>query len=217
MSTGLNGASIALSFISGLFFLIGCVGYADQKAAIENVAWITSSKNNLDVYFGLRTAYLSYKDPVMGTIDLSLDYGGDSCGDQDFCDKCQRDGQGALGLTIIALIFTTITLALSGALIASANKGMQIANIFMSFIAAAVSLIAIGLFMGECYNAVDDSSNADDDAAAYYYYDDDGGDPLSLKWGPGSILTIIGMLLMWIVVVLQIVATVMTGTTANQA
>jgi hypothetical protein len=90
-------------------------------------------------------------------------------------------------------------MALGGALVASANKSMQIANVIMSFFAALTSLIAIGLFMSDCYNAINNDSSDDDT------YDDDGSS-LSLKWGPGAILTIIGMLLMWIVVVLQIVA-----------
>jgi hypothetical protein len=198
MSAALNGTTVALSLISGLFFIIGCVGFADQREAIENTAWITSSKDGLDVYFGLRRAYVSF-DFFGSTFDANIQYGSSTQCTEDWCDKCQSGGQGAVGLTIIALIFTTVTMALGGALIASANKSMQIANVIMSFFAACSSLIAIGLFMGGCYNAIDNDSNDDDT------YDDDGSS-LNLKWGPGAILTILGMLLMWIVVVLQIVA-----------
>lgn len=192
MSAGLNGASIALCVISLIFFLVGCIAYSDDGDVIKNTAWFTSSDSGSDTYFGLKKVYFTF-----GSFDASVSYGSDSCPDNT-CDKCDQDGKGALGLNILAIIFTTITVALSGALLASANKGMQIANIFMSFIAAVCSLISIGLFMGDCYNAI---NNDDDD-----YYDDSG---LDLKWGSGSILTLIGMLMMWIVVVLQIAATAM--------
>jgi hypothetical protein len=201
MSAALNGTTIALSLISGLFFIIGCVGYADQRDAVQNTAWITSSKDGLDVYFGLRRAYVSF-DFFGSTYDGNVQYGSSTDCMDDWCDKCQSDGQGALGLTIIALIFTTVTMALGGALVASANKSMQIANVIMAFFAALTSLIAIGLFMSDCYNAINNDSSDDDT----YDDDTDDGSSLSLKWGPGAILTIVGMLLMWIVVVLQIVA-----------
>jgi hypothetical protein len=194
MSAALNGTTVALSLISGIFFIIGCVGYADQRDAVENTAWITSSKDGIDVYFGLRRAYVGV-DFAGTTFNLNLQYGSVDCTDS-WCDTCQSDGQGAVGLTILALIFTTITLSLSGALIASANKALQITNVLVSFFAATTSLIAIGLFMSQCYDAINKSDNDD--------YDD--GSSLDLKWGPGSILTILGMLLMWVVVVLQIVA-----------
>jgi hypothetical protein len=183
--SALNGLTVGISFISGIFFIIGCVGYADQRDAIENVAWITSSKNDVDVYFGLSRAYYS-SGPYKGNIQ----YGSSTCTDS-WCDDCQSGGQGALGLTIIALIFTTVTLALGGALMASANKSLQIANVIMSFFAASSSLIAVGLFMSGCYNAIDD---------------DDNSSMFDLVWGPGAVLTILAMLLMWVAVVLQIAA-----------
>lgn len=202
MSTGLNGASIALSLVSAVFFLVGCIGYSDQSQTIENVAWITSSKNDIDLYFGLQAAKISIDFGAYGTYADTLKYSSNTDCNGDFCDKCARDGQGALGLTIIALVFSIVVVGLSGALIASANKGMQIANTLISLISAAFSLIAVGLFMGECYNAI---NNEDDDDDGY----DDDGVSISLKWGPGAILTILGMLMMWIVVVLQIAAACM--------
>jgi uncharacterized membrane protein len=194
MSVALNGTSVALSLLSTIFFIIGSAGLAQDKSTVMNTAWIVSSQNGLDYYWGLQKVFAHYS--AFGyTLDVSVKYTSGDCGDN-WCNTCQSDGQGAGGLTIIALIFAVVTLAFSGALIGSKNRSMQICNVLMSFFAAFSSLVAIGLFMSQCYNSI---NNSDDDD-----YDDSFS--LSLKWGPGSILTILGMLLMWIVVVLQIAA-----------
>lgn len=214
-SVGLNGASLALATISSIFFIIGCVGYANQRDAVQNTAWFTASQDSVDYYFGLRYAYI-HVDISGFTFDGKIDYSDDACGG-DACDKCTRDGKAAFGLTVISTIFAVIVGAMSAAGIAAPNKMISIANVFLSFVAAVFSLIAIGLFMGECYNAIKDDSSGDDDDDAYYYDDDstDDSGSLPLKWGPGGILTIIGMLMMWIVLIFQIAAAAVGG--SNQA
>jgi hypothetical protein len=190
MAPALNFATLALSFIAGVFFVIGCIGYADQRAAIESVAWITSSKGGIDIYFGLSRAYVTVND----NLNLVFQYSSSDCNNE-WCDECDSDGQGAFALTIIAVIFAAITAGLSGALIVSNATTLQIASAGTAFIAAVAAVVAIGLFMNGCYNAAE---NGD-------------GDILSLQWGPGAILTIVGMALMWIAVLLQVVGVVTGG------
>lgn len=188
-SVGLNGASIALSVVSLAFFVVGCIGYSDEGKVLKSVAWITSDNNGLDTYFGLRSVYV-YIDLLDS--DAIRDYDDDACTFK-FCDKCEKNGQAAFGLTVIATVFTAIAFALSAASLAAFNKGIQVANIFMAFIAAAASLVGVGLFMGKCYKELDNAFS-------------DGTNGLDLEWGPGAVLTLIGMLLMWIVVIFQIAA-----------
>lgn len=199
MSAALNGTTVALSLISATFFLVGCFGYADFKSAVKNTAWIVSSNEGLDVHFGLRKAFLHY-DYRGYTEDYNNEY--DNCS-LTWCDNCFSDGKGTFGLTIIALFFACVTLFFSCALLVTKNRSMQISNVLISFFAAFSSMMGVALFMNDCYDAINSVNNDYDDD-----YDDDG--LFTLKWGPGSIVTLVGMLLMWIVLVLQIVA-VVTG------
>jgi hypothetical protein len=216
-SKGLNGASVALGVISTLFFVVGAIGYSSNTDAIENVAWITSSQDGVDIYYGLSKAYATL-DFNGETLDISFKYNSDSCSD-DWCDKCQRDGQAAVSLNILAIIFTVVVVGLSCTLLASPNRGMQTGSAIFSFLASLFSLIAVAVFMGECHKAIDDANSSDDDAYAAYGSTNDDGGIGDLKWGPGAVLALVGMLLMWIVTIFQ-VAAIFTSATApmsNQA
>jgi hypothetical protein len=200
-SNGLNGVSIALSVVAVTFFIVGTIAYSDGHKNIENTAWIKLSEGNRDGYFGLRNVY--FHDDIVD-FSVTAKYTNEFCTEK-YCDTCEKAGKAAFGLTIIATIFAAITMALSAASIASYNKGLQIANVFMAFLSAAASLIAIGLFMSWCWNALDKVFSGDDDGY-YPALGDDDGNGQHLKWGSGGILTIIGMLLMWLVVIFQIAA-----------
>jgi hypothetical protein len=91
---------------------------------------------------------------------------------------------------------------LSCTLLASPNRGMQTGNAIFSSLASMFSLIAVGVFMGVYYKDINDASSGDDDTYAY----DDGSSSLDLKWGPGAVLALVGMLLMWIVTIFQVAA-----------
>jgi hypothetical protein len=200
-SNGLNGVSIALSVVAVTFFIVGTIAYSDEHKNIENTAWIKLSEGDTDGHFGLRAIYFHLK-----SLDISFTgkYTDSRC-TEDYCDTCEEAGKAAFGLTIIATIFAAITMALSAASIATYNKSLQIANVFMAFLSAAASLIAIGVFMSWCWDALNKVFSGDDDGYTPTYGDDD-GNAQSLKWGSGGILTIIGMLLMWLVVIFQIAA-----------
>jgi uncharacterized membrane protein len=207
-SKGLNGASIALGVVSALFFVVGAIGYSKNTDAIENVAWIMSAQGGVDLYYGLSKAYATVEYNGQ-TTDLSIEYDSIWCGG-DWCDKCLRDGRTALALNILAIIFTVVVVGMSCALITSPKRGVQASSAICSFLAALFSLIAVAMFMGDCYTAIDNANSGSDDGddgTTYGYTNDDGGiGGLELRWGPGAVLALVGMLLMWIVTIFQVAA-----------
>lgn len=200
MAVRLNNLTASAAFLSGIFFVIGTVGYADQRAAIENVPWFYSS-SDADIYFGLRVAYTSIT--YFGvTHDAKVSYDGDNC-KADFCDDCLTNGNGTLGLLIVAIIFATITCALSGLLVFKPNSQVQMANFGAALISLAASVTGFGIFMGGCYGSI-----ANDD-------DDDG--LLDLEWGNGAMFTLTGVSLMALATSLQVTALCMSRPTAGMA
>lgn len=143
MTQPLNALSLALCVISLTFFLVACIGYSDDETTAKNVPWAVYDDNNVEQWFGLRM-YVAKAFGVQGSVEYS------DCTSNDTCDKCNQDGKAAFGLMIIALTFTTICAGLSGAMIASANSAMQIANVLIAFVGFGTSLISVGLFMVSC-------------------------------------------------------------------
>ena len=201
MSAVLNGISAAIAGLAVLFFIVGAAGYSNDSDVIEDVAWITISKNGFDVYYGLQKYLFKYNG-----YEPSLSYDSDTC-TLDSCDHCYKDGMASIALIIIALFFTTAVTCISGVLVTSANSIMQATNSGLALFAAIMGAISLGIFMGDCYNKVYDEVNTDDDYVG----------SVNLKWGPGSILTLIGVILMFIVAALQMSAIAMGGKTSMAA
>jgi hypothetical protein len=178
--SAINAISAGLAVVSFTFYLIGIIGYTPEKGSLVDVHWISINQGNSHIYFGLQNYYVD----VSGSHNL-VDYGSDEC-TQDFCDNCEWDGRVVGGLLIIALFFTVISFGLSAASVQAVSKPIGISNIVMSFIAFAVSLVGIIAFMGECYSDINGVYSP------------------KAQWGPGAILSIIGMVLMGIVFLLQI-------------
>lgn len=177
----LNAASAGLSLCALIFFLVGCIGFSVAYGTIENVAWIKGEEDGTDVYFGLAKFYFTssgFGDTVAYNNCLF-----------DFCDTCRDNGRAAFGLLILAIIFGAVSTGLAGALAMGSAGSLQIANTGISFISATFAIIGFGLFMGSCYKKIDDSDNVP---------------TLSLEWGPGSIIVCTGLIMMWLVVVLQV-------------
>lgn len=174
-----------------VFFIIGCTGYTETKENLENVPWITFKEDSLDLkaYFGLKAYRIDAFDS-----DTEA-YSADSC-TASFCDRCEHDGRSAIGLLVISTVFAAVTTVLSGALAASHNATSQLGNLFLSFVSAAFAIIGFGMFMGSCYMKIDEDSNFD------------------LKWGAGSIITLLGLIMMFVVVVLQFGAVIVGGGSA---
>jgi uncharacterized membrane protein YidH (DUF202 family) len=174
-SRAVNGLSTALSGLAVVFFLVGAVAYSGEAASVRNGAWITAS----DFYCGLRCVTRSHTT-------VTTEYS--NCSGS-ICKSCEKAGAGAFGLTVAAIIFSAITAVLSAASTARSTKGLQVTTVLTAIVSVTLSLIAVGRFMGSCWNALDNIIN-------------------DLKWGPGSVLTLIGMILMGVVVLLQIMASV---------
>jgi uncharacterized membrane protein len=98
-------------------------------------------------------------------------------------------------------VLATATAVLSGVSLCTKSFLVQISTLVAGLVSFSTSLVGVGLFMGNCYHVL---SQEDDN-----YF----GNP-EMKWGPGAILAIIGMLLMFIASALQIAVNCM-GTKAG--
>lgn len=187
--SAINAISTGFSVISFTFFLIGIIGYSPETGVLQDIPWIYVKFGNEEKYlFGTQNFYIDRP----GTHNVVF-YGDDEC-TFDFCGDCEWEGQVVGGLLVIALVFTAICIGLSGATITTVSKPMGISNIVMSFTAFAVSLIGIVSFMGRCFSEIDHVFPAK-----------------KPEWGPGSILSIIGMVLMGLVFLMQVVGVVIKG------
>ena len=189
MAPNMNFISTFLCLVACLFFVIGCIGYSEDDDAVKRASWIRVENSGSTVYYALKEVYVSgggggaYSDCA----NLS-----------NACEKCEEDGKSAVGLLFIAAIFAAITAVTCGLLGQSAgqlatcystNATMGLISVVLALIACGASLIAVSLFMGDCYDEIDDTTNED------------------LEWGPGAILSLIGLLSMGFVSVLQFLST----------
>lgn len=187
-SLAVNGVPSVLSLVSLAFFITASVGYSDKKHTLRQVPWITAKYSGIlgsgNVYFGLRTIYNA---GAFG--DATIDFGEKNC-PFSFCDECKRDGDAALGLLIAAIFLTFFEVITCCASTGGTTATTQWVQMAVALTAAVLSLVAVDLFMNNCYDAIDRSTGFD------------------LHWGAGASLAILGMLLMWIDVVAHIVGAV---------
>jgi hypothetical protein len=181
----LNTVSAVFSFLVFVFFIVGCVGYASTELDTKNVAWFRSNNNGFRTWFGLQQYVVKDKDAVTGYTAHGLYADEHQCG-FDFCNACAVSGNAAFGLLVIATIFSTFTAALSGVNATASNFTTQLVNLFCAFVSGTTSLIGFALFMTDCMFKVSHETTDD------------------LKYGPGSIITLLGLLMMWIVVLMQV-------------
>jgi len=184
MSPTLNYLSSTLSMIAMVFYVIGAIGYANNKDTIKNVPWITSEQSGVTAYYALKKVYIEGKG-----LEFEQTYSACSDNDGNACDKCEDDGKGAFGLCIIGAIIAFCAMFVCGSLSRSVSFSMQIVSIVLAALACAAGVIALGLFMGNCYDELDDQT------------------PVDLEWGAGAILVIISMFMMAGVSILQILST----------
>ena len=89
---------------------------------------------------------------------------------------------------VVAAVFAAITSVVCNSLLREEHLGLQFSSVFMALVSFAASIIALKLFMGECYSSINDSTNDD------------------LNWGSGSWIVVAGMFLMGITAVIQLIA-----------
>jgi H+/Cl- antiporter ClcA len=186
----LNILTVVFSVCTFTFFIIGCIGYASAERTMRNVAWVVSDDHGFQMWVNLSGFY----QEMAGLNQLVLF---EKCADgsvnknNDTCTTCLRDGNAAFALLIIATVFATFTLILSGLQIGKPNAHMQIGSTITSFVASCFSLIGFGLFMGSCFVELDNQLD------------------FSLHYGPGSIIVLLGLLMSWVTVFFQVGALIL--------
>lgn len=191
MSVALNAASAVLSVTSFTFYIIGVIGYAVREETVKNVNWFhVFQRDGIHVNAGLRALY--YEQPGQATAQLI--YADDSCG-QDFCNRCQKTGDIAFGLLVVALVLSFISalLGISGTFAPSSS--ISGSNIAFSLGSVIFAVIGFGFFVHGCFPKLQNTVNTDWD------------------YGPGAIFTLIAFLLTFIVAVLQVIATSLSPAT----
>ena len=186
MSVALNATSAVCSVISFTFFLIGVISYSSQEETVKNIPWVTVDASGLKLWVGLQKAYYE----TQGQSTMEIIYSAETC-TQDFCHVCNREGQNAFALLVIAVIFSFISMVLGFSLVKKASATLNYANLSMSFVSGLFGVIGWSLFMNKCYRKLVRDIQPDFD------------------YGASSILSLIAFLMCFIVVVLQIVAAVM--------
>lgn len=183
MNQPLKYVVLVLCFVSWLFFLIGCISYADDNATVKNTAWIVYKRGGDEAWYALHKFRSS-----IGGVKIASTYQGCS---GTICDQCDGDGKATFGLLIVALVASTFSTMLSLSMLNTQSpKNIASANAVTCFIAFVTSLIAIAIFMGGCYDKVNDTINNDDD----------------LRWGPAAVLSIIAMFFMVASLVVLVIA-----------
>lgn len=195
---GLNAVSAIFCLAALAFFIVGCIAFTNEEQALKRTAWIVSDRDSFEASFGLRSFNVKVDIDVGGATLVSSEntqkYDSGSCSGN-FCDVCEKMGKAAFALTVVATVFTAISLAMSLAAMAVYEKGTQVGNVFMAFIAAVTATIAVAIFENRCWNELNSDAGGEDNENS-----------LDLKWGNGAILTLVGLLLMWLVFVFQIAA-----------
>jgi len=192
--------SIVLSWLSALFFLIGCLANSSSQPTVKGTAWIiynekielTTGSNVVKsvhqiYWFGLKNYFYTFynDDDKFDNESSHESYSSDACSAiYSFCDTCKSQGKNAVGLVAVALVFAVICGVLN-MIIASSNqestKAFKFLGVINSFLSFLLSLIGVCLFMGNCMDKIKDQKYVDSNGLAY---------------GPGSIMVIIGIIFM---------------------
>jgi hypothetical protein len=188
--TPINGVCGGLTLASLAFFIVTSIGYSDGTADIQYTAWFAGTlrtpSGSGKFYAGLRCLYDKVDDAVVS-------FGGTACSAA-FCNECERDGDSAFALIIVAILFSFIELVSCFAYTVTASVDSQLIQMVVAFVSAVFSLVSVAIFMKGCYKSIGDSAEFDD-----------------LYWGPSSILATMGTLMMWAVVFIHVVGAVDAG------
>jgi uncharacterized membrane protein YidH (DUF202 family) len=186
----LNGTTVILCMVSVALLIASSVNYSNDRGLMETTSWIMSNDEPVDLYFCLRG--------ILGVVDSSgadvkFLYRDHVC-QVNYCEVCQRFGETAFALNIIAAGLSMVVLVLSAANIADYSRLRQFVGVFLSCAAAVVSVVSIAVFMGNCWTAIVRENSQ-----------------LQITWGLGAILTTIGMIVMWVVLLFQMAAAITGG------
>lgn len=144
MTVTLNSLSAVLSLSAFVFFLIGCIGYTSNEETVKDVAWITSEHDDDNkLWFALlKVSFQVDLGFLFGVVSDTVKYNDQACFFE-FCDQCNKDGQSAFGLLVLALTASLISGFISSAMIGFYFVSLQIANVLIAALAVASSVIGI--------------------------------------------------------------------------
>jgi hypothetical protein len=182
----INGVSLFLALVSTVFFIFGCMSYSFNSKSMQDTAWFQSTKDTTNGYFTLRGIYFTV-DGSRAT--FLVKYNNMQVCLTDACVTCSRDGETCFSVLVAAVCVAFAVAVFSALCIPIFNKGLQLINIFLAFASAALSLISVGFFMAICYPEMRDQTVLN-----------------QVGWGPGAIVVVTGMLVMWAVMFLQVAA-----------
>lgn len=188
VSAVLNGISGGLALLCMACFGFGCFTSNTDETIVKGIYWFVAEQSGNKVYYGLNSFVTDYANS-----DFDVEYNSNSC-IMSFCDKCNDDSKDTFGLLVTSAVFTMIMMALSFCLVANYSFWIQLINIILAVIPTILSASAVGLFMGDCRDSVSD------------YFDDHTDENWDISWGSGGIIPLVGMLLMFTIVILQLIA-----------
>ena len=184
-------AGIATFFSVGafIFYAVASSGYS-QDSTLKGSNWFnldgTNSYNyKYIIYFGLKGFLISIPDAD----DYRRFYKYDTYSDEsnDDLDKCDSSGKTAIGLTVVACIFSFITIVANGTGCMTEEIRVKAVSAVLSIISCVFGMIAVGVFITSCYNKFNavDTNN--------------------LHYGTGSILAVTAFMFSWTAFILAFV------------
>ena len=140
---------------------------------------------NTKFFFGLKGFLVSVPDDD----DYRRFYKYDTYSDEsnDDLDKCDSSGKTAIGLTVVACIFSFFTIVANGAGGVTEEIRVKAVSAVLSIISCVFGMIAVGVFITSCYNKFNavDTNN--------------------LHYGTGSILAVTTFMFSWTAFILAFV------------
>ena len=184
----LNIISFGICLLCLLFLMIGCIGYASDTDTVKNCAWITVDGGGTTVYYGLKKVAAGSQSSAYS-----------DCG-SDACQTCEDSGGAAFAFTFIGTLLCAAACAATGMGAAKPENGrsMGIASIVLIILIIVCTILAMGSFMGACWDKVDDN----------------GADP---EWGPGSALVMTSFVFLVITLCIQCAGVFMYKNADNTA
>ena len=189
-------AGIATFFSVGafIFYAVAASGYS-QDSTLKGSKWFyldgTNSNNyKYKIYFGLKWFLVSIPDDDDYRRFYKYDnYSANDDSIDNTMDKCDSSGKSAIGLTVVACIFSFITILANGAGGVTEDIRVKAVSAVLSIISCVFGMIAVGVFITSCYNKFNavllDSDN--------------------LHYGTGSILAVTAFIFSWTAFILAFV------------
>lgn len=180
-----NVACAVVAGIASIFFIVGVAGYSSSEKDLRNVPWFFTTDSGT-ISFGLRAFSVNSGGPP-----VIADYSDGAECNGDFCDKCEKDGQAAVALVILALFISITVTSISAAQTVWCNRKLQTVAAGLSALSVIFVVIALGLVLGDCYNEVSSTTQLNG---------------YSFEWGAGSVLALVGAVLMTLATVFLTIA-----------